>query len=164
MPAPRPIYGVSVDQMAAYSNGTNPRTLIEIKTPASTGIVPVMWWVEFDGVTATNVPVRVDFGIYSAATGNVAGTNATAATPALINYGNRGLASQCTVLTSSTITTTAEAGTATYAEYHRVPPTSGLYIQEPLGLEWTVGASSFFRIRVLAAAAVNATAGVRWTE
>lgn len=154
MPAPRPIYAVSSDAIALTA--ATAKTIFELRTPASTGIVPVYWWVEFDGVTATAVPVKVEVGIFSAAI-----TTGTATTPLLLNYGNRGLASQCTC----NINTSSEgAGTPTITEIHRVSPLAGLLVQEPLGMEMTVGASSFFRIRCTAPAAVNATFGCRWTE
>uniref|UniRef100_UPI003F490BCF hypothetical protein n=1 Tax=Pseudonocardia sp. CA-138482 TaxID=3240023 RepID=UPI003F490BCF len=154
MPAPRPLYGLSVDQIALVA--ATAKSVLEIRTPASTGIVPVLWWVEFDGIPATNPPVKVEVGIFSAAV-----TTATSITPALINFGNRGLASQCTCNQN----TSAEgAGTASIVEIHRIPPTSGLIWTESLGMEMAVGASSFWRVRLTAAQAVNATVGVRWTE
>lgn len=156
MPAPRPVYSASVDAVALTA--ATAKSVLEVFTPASTGIVPIMWWVEFDGVTATAVPALIEVGIFSAQ--STAGTAYTAGN-LLWNYGNRGLASQCTVRAP---VTTEGAGTSSIIERHRVPPTSGILIQEPLGMEMTVGASSSYRIRVTAPAAVNATAGVRWTE
>jgi hypothetical protein len=155
VPAPRPIYGISADAIALV--GATAKSVIEIRTPSSTGIVVVAWWVTFDGVTATNSPVKCEVGIFSASTG----ATTTSFTPTLINYGNRGLASQVTAFTNCN----AEgAGTPTYEELFRVPPTSGMVWQESLGMEWTVGASSFWRMRLTAPQAVNATVGVRWTE
>jgi hypothetical protein len=39
-----------------------------------------------------------------------------------------------------------------------------MVMQDPLGLYWQVPASSWFRIRLTAAAALNATVGVTWQE
>lgn len=154
MPAPRPIFCVSQDATALVA--ATAKTIFELATPTTTGIVPLCWWVEFDGVTASNVPVKVEIGRFSAAV-----TTATTATPTKVNYGNNSLASQCT----TKFATTAEgAGTATDVEIHRVSPTSGLIWQESLGMEWTMGVSGFWRIRCTAAAAVNVTFGFRWTE
>lgn len=154
MPAPNALYGVSVDQVPLVA-GT-PKTIVELRTPAAAGLTPVMWWVEFDGVSAANQPVRVEVGIFSASTG----ATATTATPFNLNGGERGVASAVTALTNCN----AEgAGTPTYVEVHRVSPTAGILVQEPLGNELTVGASSFWRIRLTAGAGVQATAGVRWT-
>lgn len=154
MPAPRPIYSVSVDGIALVA--ATAKTILEIATPATTGMVPLLWWVEFDGTTSSAVPVKVEIGRFSAAV-----TTATTVTPVRVNDGNRALASQSTVKHS---TSTEGAGTATDVEIHRVPPTSGLIMSENLGTEWVQGASGFWRIRCTAAAAVNATFGIRWTE
>lgn len=154
MPAPRPLYVASVDAIALAAGVA--KTVLEVATPATTGIVPTRWWVEFDGVSAAAVPVKVEVGRFSAAV-----TTATAITPSRKNFGNASLASQCTVKHSAT----AEgAGTPTDVEIHRVPPTSGLFVQEVLGMEWSMGASGFWRIRCTAPAAVNACIGFEWTE
>lgn len=154
MPSPRPIYGVSVDGIALAA--TTAKSIFELGSPATTGIVPVRWWVEFDGVSSAAVPVKVEFGRFSAAV-----TTATGVTPYKKNYGNNSLASQCTAKHS---TSTEGAGTASDVEIHRVSPTSGLFVQEVLGMEWTMGASAFWRIRCTAAAIVNVTFGFEWTE
>jgi len=158
MPAPRPVYSISGDAMALTA--ATAKTVLEIKTPATTGIVPVCWWVEFDGTTATNTPVKVEVGRFSAA---VTTMGTAGVTPSKTNYGNNSLASQCTCGTGAG-TNTEGAGTASDVEIHRVSPTSGLIWTESLGMEWTLGASAFWRIRVTAAQTVNCTAGVRWTE
>lgn len=152
MPAPNAMFGVSVDQVALTA--ATARTVIELATPAAGEVVPVMWWVEFDGVSASALPVKVEVGIFSAAV-----TTATTITPNLLNGGSRGLAAAATAKHSTTV---EGAGTATYVEQHRVSPTSGILVQEPLGNEVLVGPSSFWRIRLTAAATVNATVGVRW--
>lgn len=155
MPAPRPLYSTSADQIALVA--ATAKSVIEIRTAATTGIVPVFWWVEFDGVTASNTPVKVEVGRFSLSTG----ATTTSATPSKVNYGMNGLASQSTVFTNCN----AEgAGTAVDVAVHRVSPTAGMVLQEPLGMEWVVGASAFWRIRLTAAQAVNATCGVRWNE
>ena len=154
MPAPRPIYAVSIDAIALTA--ATAKSILEIATPATTGIVVVQYWVEFDGVTAANTPVKVEVGRFSAAV-----TTATAVTPIKINYGNNSLASQCTCKHS---TSTEGAGTAVDVENHRIPPTSGFFPQESLGMEWAMGASAFWRIRCTAAQTVNVTFGIRWTE
>lgn len=154
MPAPRPLYGWSQDGIALVA--ATAKTILEIATPATTGMVPVLWWVEFDGTSSTNTPVKVEVGRFSAGV-----TTATAITPYRINDGNRALPSQCTVKHS---TSTEGAGTPTDVEIHRVPPSGGLPWPENLGMEWVMGASGFWRIRCTAAQAVNVTFGIRWTE
>lgn len=132
------------------------KSVMEIKTPATTGLMVTKWWVEFDGTNAAATPVRIEMGRFSAAV-----TTLTSFTPYLVDYGENGLVSQSTVGTNATV---EGAGTFSAGEVHRVAATSGLIIQDPLGLYWQVGASSFFRIRLTAAQAVNATVGVQWIE
>jgi hypothetical protein len=62
--------------------------------------------------------------------------------------------------TSTEVTPTTVSNLAT----HFVPPTSGIYIQYPLGREPEVQVSAFMRHRVTAGAAVNVVAGVSWEE
>lgn len=154
MPAPSPMYGVSFDSTALAA--ATAKTVLELATPATSGLTPVMWWVEFDGVSAAAVPVKVEIGVFTAAV-----TTATTITPYALNAGDRGRAS---TVTAKTATTVEGAGTPTYVEVHRVSPTAGIVLQEPLGNEWSIGVSSFLRIRLTAAAAVNATGGIRYQE
>lgn len=154
MPAPQQIFSVSVDAIALVA--ATAKTVLEIATPSTTGIVPLAWWVEFDGVTASNIPVKVEVGRFSAAV-----TTASSVTPAKVNYGGNAIASQCTVKHSATV---EGAGTASDVEIHRIPPTSGLIWLESLGMEWAQGVSGFWRIRCTAAAAVNVTFGIRFAE
>ena len=154
MPAPRPIFSISVDQTALTANTA--RTLVEVMTVAATGIIPVEWWVEFDGVTASATPVLVEVGIFSAQT-----TTGTATTPNLWSGGERMIGSACTC---RTLITSEGSGTPSIVDRHRIPPTSGLLYQVPLGLELAVGATQSFRIRATAAAACNATSGIKWSE
>jgi hypothetical protein len=64
----------------------------------------------------------------------------------------------------SNTTTEVTPTTAVSLETHFVPPTSGIYVQFPLGREPEVQVSAFSRVRVTAAAAVNCYAGVMWEE
>jgi hypothetical protein len=133
------------------------KSIVEIKTASTGGAVILAWSVTFDGVTATNTPVKIEVGRFSAAVT----TNATSITPSKVSYGFNGIASTATVGANAS---TEGAGTASDVEIYRVPPTSGLVWQESLGMEWVVPASGFFRIRCTAAQAVNATFTLRWTE
>lgn len=155
MSAPRPIFAMSADGITLTA--ATAKTIAEIKTTSTGMIVPVAWWVEFDGTTATNTPVKVEIGRFSAAT-TIMGTSPT---PSKVNYGGNSIASTSTVGFNCT---SEGAGTASDVEIHRVPPTSGLIWLESLGMEWTMGVSGFWRIRCTAAQTVNATFGVRWSE
>lgn len=154
MPASEPAFMVSVDQVALVA--ATAKTILEIATASTSTAIPIEWWVEFDGVTSTAVPVKIEVGRFSAGV-----TTASSITPSKLNYGGNGIVSQATVKHS---TTSEGAGTASDVEIHRVSPTSGLYIQYPLGREWSMGASQFWRIRCTAAAGVNVTFGIKWEE
>ena len=54
--------------------------------------------------------------------------------------------------------------TALGAMVHKVPPTSGIYTQYPLGREPEMAVSTFLRLRNTLASAVNAFCGIAWEE
>lgn len=120
------------------------KTLIEV---TSTANVPPLWIafdVTFDGVTATNVPVRVDICTY-AATGT-----GTAQTPRRIG------STIGTAASTAKINDTVEPTTPTVIASWYVPPTSGFSYQYPLGRELMQAVSTVMGIRLTAPAAVNA--------
>lgn len=154
--------------MARFSTSTITATLVastaysalEIKTPSSTDIVILKWWVELNSVTSTDKFVLAQIGLFSAAV-----TTLTAVTPAKIDYGGNAVASQCTVGVNTTV---EGAGTfnASY-EQHQVPPNAGLILWEPDAIAWQIPPSSFFRIRLTPGSAlttVTAAVGVTWEE
>ena len=145
-------YEVSVDAVALAA--ATAKSIFELATSANNQAKIRSWWVEFDGVTASNTPVKVEVGRFSAAV-----TTATAVTPSKLD--GAGVASLSTAKHS---TSTEGAGTFDAGETHRIPPTSGMYVQYPDGDELVVGVSGFFRIRCTAAQAVNATFGCAWYE
>jgi hypothetical protein len=154
--------------MAIYSTSTITATLVastaysalEIKTPSSTGIRILKWWVEFNSVTSTDKFVLVQVGRFSAAV-----TTNTGVTPARADWGYNALVSQCTVGVNAT---SEGAGTfnASY-EQHQVPPNSGLTMWEPREMAWQTVASDFFRIRLTPGSALTSTTaavGCTWEE
>jgi hypothetical protein len=64
----------------------------------------------------------------------------------------------------SNTTTEVTPTTAVSLETHFVPPTSGIYVQFPLGREPEVAVATFARVRTTAGAAVNAYVGLMWEE
>ena len=146
------LYSMSVDAIALVA--ATAKSIAELGTAANDRAKILEWWVEFDGATATAVPVKIEVGRFSAAV-------TTATTFTIDKYDPADGAASVTAKHS----TTAEgAGTADDAVIHRVHPQSGLYIQYPLGREWVLAVSTFWRIRCTAAASVNATFGVTWEE
>jgi hypothetical protein len=146
------LYWVTADAMALTA--ATAKSVIEISTSSTVHIGIIDWWVEFDGTTSTNTPVKVEVGRFSAAV-----TTASSYTSSKYD-----VADGASTATPKTNTSTEGAGTASDVWIHRVSPTSGFYIQYPLGRELIVANSSFFRIRVTAAQTVNCTAGASWFE
>lgn len=121
-----------------------PKTLIEL---TSTANVPPEWIscdITFNGVSASAVPVTVDFCTY-AATGT-----GTAYVPK--KFGQAvGVAA-----TTVKINDTVEPTTPTVLFSWFIPPTSGVMYQWPLGRELFQPVSTIQGIRLTAPAAVNA--------
>jgi len=150
----------------AITTGTAIKTMIQLATNTTTPAIRFTeWWVEFDGSTAAT-PIKVELlrhtgGPQTTLTAYVAGDiakfndpNAPASSiqlgTALSGYSN----------TTAEITPT----TAVSLETHFVPPTSGIYVQFPLGREPEVQVSAFARLRTTAGAAVNCLSGLVWEE
>lgn len=148
------------------STGTAIKTHIQIATNTTNNAIRVVeWWTEFDG-SAAATPIKVELirhtgGPQTTLTAYVAGDIAKANDPnapassiqlgtALSGYSN----------TTTEVTPTTVSNLAT----HFVPPTSGIYIQYPLGREPEVQIAAFMRMRTTAGAAVNAYMGVTWEE
>jgi len=150
------LVSASADALVVSTSGV--KTLLEVRQAASRFLLLKQWSVEFDGVTASNVPVQVQLvsGSGTASTGT-AGTQPVAM---------RDL--QPAVSASCVNTVTVENTTIVILEQHRVPPTSGILIQYPLGEEpFKVGAASntnILAVRALAGAAVNAAVTIEFEE
>jgi hypothetical protein len=129
------------------------KSALELGTSAATRIKIVEWWVTFDGVTPSNVPVKVEVGRFSA--------GVTTATSVSDKFD---VADGTPATTSKHSTSTEGAGTADDILYFYVPPTGGFHYVAPLGREMVMGVSSFWRMRLTAPNAVNCQAGVIWEE
>jgi len=129
--------------------------VLELGTAATDRARVVSWWVEFDGVTSTAVPVDVEVGRFSAAV-----TTASTGTPSKLDPAEGTAATVVKHTTSTEGAGTAEAG----LEQHHIHPQGGLLVQYPLGRELVLAVSTFFRIRCTAAAIVYVTAGITWEE
>lgn len=148
------------------TTGTAIKTHIQLATNTTTPAIRfVEWWAEFDGSTAAT-PIKVELirhtgGAQTTLTAYVAGDiakyNDPNAPASSIQLG--------TALSGYSNTTTEVTPTgAVSLQTHFVPPTSGIYIQFPLGREPEVQVSAFARLRTTAAAAVNCYAGLVWEE
>lgn len=153
-----PVY--SVNGLSGTLVASTALTVVEIKTPATTGIRILKWWAEFNSVTSTDKFVFLQVGQFTAAV-----TTISSATPMQVDYGENGLASQCTV---GTVATTEGAGSPfPIYERHQIAPNTGIVIWEPREMAMQVPASSFFRIRVIPGSAITSATGVcgvTWEE
>lgn len=150
----------------AITTGTAIRTMMQIATNTTTPSIRfVEYWVEFDGSTAAT-PIKVELlrhtggaqtTLTAYAAADIARFNDPNAPTSSIQLG--------TALSGFSNTTTEVTPTAAVSlETHFVPPTSGIYVQFPLGREPEVQVSAFSRVRVTAGAAVNCLAGLVWEE
>lgn len=147
------LYVMSVDAIAL--SAATAKSVLELGAASTDRLRIVEWWVDFDGVTASAVPVKVEAGRFSAGV-----TTATTFTS-----GEWETTDGSPSATAKHTTTTEGAGTIDAAAViKRIPPTSGFHYVAPLGRELFVPASGFWRLRLTAAAAVNATVGVIWDE
>ncbi len=152
---------------AAISTGTAIKTMLQLATNATSNAIRfVEWWAEFDGSTAAT-PIKVELMRHTTAPQ----TTLTAYVTADIARQKLGLPPHAEVQLgaalsgySNTTTEVTPTGTPVSLETHFVPPTSGIYIQFPLGREPEVQLSAFSRLRTTAGAAVNCLAGVMWEE
>lgn len=151
----------------AITTGTAIKTMLQLATNATSNAIRfVEWWVEFDGATAA-VPIKVELMRHTTAPQTTLTAYVTADI-ARVNDPNAGISSiqLGTALSgfSNTTTEVTPTGTPVSLESHFVPPTSGIYVQFPLGREPEVQLSAFSRLRTTAGAAVNCLAGVMWEE
>lgn len=128
------------------------KTMIELSSSAN---VPAEWIacdITFNGVTASAVPVTVDFCTYTAT-----GTGTTY-TPK--RFGQ----ALGTAATTAKINDTVEPSTPTVLFSWFIPPTSGVQYQWPLGRELFQGTSVVQGIRLTAPAIVNAIVNLTFEE
>lgn len=142
------------------TTGTAIKTLLQVATPATTGIDIVSWGISLDGSTfGTKVACElIDTDVAATVTtgsGHIMKTQNTAD------------ASLMTVGTSATGYTATVEGSITATrplDVQKVDGTGAYSYDWSLGNYPRVAASRFLRIRVTTASAVNATCWVVWNE
>lgn len=148
------------------TTGTAIKTMIQLATNTTTPAIRVVeWWTEFDGATAAT-PIKVELirhtgGPQTTLTAYVAGDIAKVNDP---NAPASSIQLGTALSGYSNTTTEVTPTTAVSLETHFVPPTSGIYVQFPLGREPEVQVAVFARIRTTAGAAVNCYSGLMWEE
>jgi hypothetical protein len=139
----------------AIATGTSLKTLIEIATPATAAARVYHVWVDFDGISASAVPVLIEL---VRATASITGTTLTPS-----QVGTEGYATA-----NVTAKHTASGGSGTnlgnVLMKRRISPTTGWELFLPDNRLITVGASAWLRMNVTAGATVNATVGFAWEE
>lgn len=148
--------------LVPVTTGTAIKTLMQLATPAATNLYIVEWGISFDG-SAAATPIRCElFSCTGAATVTTySATDMNKVTDPL------GPASTLTLGTAASgFTATAEGTVAAAIMYdvQFVAPTGQYIKQWALGREPQVSVSRFVRVRVTAAAAVNAYCYVIWGE
>lgn len=147
------------------TTGTAIKTMLQLQMGAQIAGRIVEWWTEFDG-SAAATPIRVEVlgatgGPQTTLTSYAAGDITKANDP---NAGTTGITLGSNASGFGTgaaeVTPTGVRNLAT----HFVPPTSGIYIQYPLGREPEQSGGNYLRHRVTAGAAVNCYAGLTWEE
>jgi hypothetical protein len=149
------------------TTGTATRTQIQIATNTTTPPIRfVEYWTEFNGSTAAT-PIIVELMRHTTAPQTTL-TAYAAGDIAKFNDPNAPASSiQLGAALSGFSTGAAEitpTGTPVSLETHYVPPTSGIYVQFPLGREPEVQVAAFARLRTQAGAAVTAQCGLVWEE
>jgi hypothetical protein len=148
------------------ATGTALKTMLQIATnTTSPSIRVVEWWTEFDG-SAAATPIKVELIGNAAAQTSLTAYVAADITP--INDPNAGTSSIQLGTALSGYNNANDPGvtptTVRQFATHFVPPTSGIYIQYPLGREPEVQQAKFLRHRTNSGASVNAYVGVIWEE
>ena len=123
--------------LVAITTGTAIKTQMQLSTSANTAIRVVEWWTEFDG-SAAATPIKVEL------VGNTTGPQTTLTTYAAADIAPandpNAAAADLTLGSNSSgfgtgATEVTPTGTVRNLATHFVPPTSGIYIQYPLGRE-----------------------------
>lgn len=149
--------------LTPVTTGTAIKTMLQVAASATDKLQVVEWGISFDGSTAAT-PIRCEL----VHTGTVAATVTAAVAAGVQPYNDSGgTASTVTLSTTGTGYTATAEGTVTttrYGDLQLIAPTNQYVYQFPLGREFEIPASGILRVRVTAAAAVNAYCYVKWTE
>jgi hypothetical protein len=149
---------------ASVTTGTAIKTMLQLQVPTTQRIKIIAWGVSCNGAAAAAGP---QWELCS--TGSIAATvTAHAATGVIPQSGAaEGLASQLSLSATGTGYTATAEGTITAVKMYDtcfVQPTGAYVYQFPLGQEPYIPISTIVRIRVTAAAAVNALCWIMWEE
>ena len=152
-------YSVTTSAAVALSAATA-KTALMVISPAQFGIDLIKFRVEFDGVTASAVPVLCEIVRSTNATNSTPGTGNTSESSNITqNYG-RSITTGFTAFSAST----SEPTVLTVLERFLLTPNGGvLFYDSPLGTSFEADVSAGLGIRLTAPATVNARASL-WFE
>jgi tripartite-type tricarboxylate transporter receptor subunit TctC len=152
---PGSLYSVVADGIALAA--ATAKTVLVVKASAVSVVTVVEWSIEFDGVTAANIPVKCEIRNDASAGGTTTAQTVVSCRPG-----------QPTANATAGVNATVEPtyGGGPPAALHRITPTGLVIVQEPLGREFVAaaGASSWITFRLTAAQVVNATLTVKFEE
>jgi hypothetical protein len=147
---------------APVTTGTAVKTMIQLTPSASSEIRVVEWSFEGDA-SAAAVPGTMELLFH----GSGAATVTAYVAGDIKKYDPNSRASLLTLGTANSGYSAGAEGTpagGSFSIVHQVPPTSGMYIQYPLGREPEAAISTFLRFRNKFAAAVNGICFIAWEE
>lgn len=148
--------------LVVVTTGTAIKTLLQIAPPSTAELRVVEWGISFDGsASAAGIKAElIETDVAATVTAHVAAGIVKMDDPGAI-------ASNVTLGTATTGYTASAEGTTTASrllDYQYVQPFDRYEKQWALGAWPKVQASKFLRVRVTAAAAVNAICWVVWAE
>jgi hypothetical protein len=136
--------------------------MLQLSTSANREARIVEWWWEGDA-SAAATPGKIELLFH----GSGAATVTAYVAGDIKKYDPNSVAPALTLGTANSGYTASVEGTVAGGSSvmaHLVPPTSGIYIQYPLGREPEMPISSFLRLRNTLGSAVNVYCGVAWEE
>ncbi len=156
------VYNGAMVTTAAFvpiTTGTAIKTLLQIATPSTRDLRIVAWGFDFDGAPTAIKTELIQTDVAATVTAHVAAGVQPFSDPnapaSLVTLGTTATGYTATSEGSTTATRTFDAKLATYNTYA---------YEWPLGHEPRVPISKFLRVRVTAAAAVNASCWIRFKE
>lgn len=138
--------------------GTAIRTLLQLATSSTQGIQIIEWGISFDGASAAT-PINVEFFNCTGAATMSSALAATDVSRLSDPLGTETIPLQYSTTLSGYATAAVTEGTVAnhYAWDNQLLPPTGPYVKQfPLGARPSAALSTFVRIRVTAAASVNA--------
>lgn len=150
---PAPIYDCDTEAAVALAAATA-KTVLGVKAHANSGLLLLDFWLAFDGITASAVPVLVEL-CYLTWASNSPGTNSTSVTPR--QRGGRALTAG---FTAGRNWTTEPTSITPIKPFLLAPDKGFIPYQFSLGTEFDCALGEGFCIRCNAPAAVNLRANM----